>query len=222
MHNVNHDFIVQGDYTISQINYFQVISSSIPEPGRLLEHFHDAYSMRAPGPSISTARSPQLTQSANHLSTALRTAVLTNNYEGNDAYKSAQESLIKIRVIADIMDTLMENPSLRHSETLPKTLDSLRRMLTLTELTVRMYQHTPLAATLNRVITVQVEHCRKLLQVLLKDLADYRHNLSTAMLHFIRKYMWGSVGESTAVSALDSKLRECHSSLAACVLALGR
>ena len=216
MNNVNRDFI-QGDYIVSQTNYFQIISGSIPEPSKSLERSHDAYSVRAPGASTSTAWSPQPLH-PDRLPLAVP-RVMTSDYE---ARKFAQESLIKIRVIADIMDALMDNPSLRHSETLPKTLDSLRRMLTLTELTVRMYEQTPLAITLSHVITMQVELCRRLLLVLLKDLADYRHVLPAAILHFIRKYIWRSVGESTAVSTLDSKLRECHSSLAASILALGR
>ncbi|KAF7979895.1 hypothetical protein HWV62_40691 [Athelia sp. TMB] len=216
VNNVNRDFI-QGDYIVSQVNYFQIISDgSIPEPSKPLERFPDAYYMRTPGASTSTA-SPQPLRP--HHSPLTVPRVMTSNFQ---THKLAQELLIKIRVITDIMDALMDNPSLRHSETLPKTLDSLRRMLTLAELTVRMYQQTPLASTLSHVITVQVELCRRLLLVLLKDLANYRHVLPAAMLHFIRKYIWNSVGESTAVSDLDSKLKECHSSLAACILALGR
>ncbi|KZP09482.1 hypothetical protein FIBSPDRAFT_239273 [Athelia psychrophila] len=41
------------------------------------------------------------------------------------------------------------------------------------------------------------------------------------MLHFIREYIWNRAGECTAFNDLNSQLRECHSSFAACILALG-
>ncbi|KZP31645.1 hypothetical protein FIBSPDRAFT_813169 [Athelia psychrophila] len=44
------------------------------------------------------------------------------------------------------------------------------------------------------------------------------------MIHFIQTYIWGGIGQGAPVPvhALDSKLRKCHSSFVACLLALGR
>lgn len=120
------------------------------------------------------------------------------------------------------MDTLIENPTLRHSETLPNTLASLQRMLTLAELAVQAYKHTPLAETLSYYMTLQVDHCRPLLQELISELSNYRHALSTTMFKLIRQYIWSGVGEGYTASRLNSKLRECHSTFASCILALGR
>ena len=133
----------------------------------------------------------------------------------------SKSSLLEIRVIAEIVKSLMANPALYYSKTLPQTLSSLGRMLQLAELAVRAYQHTALVGTVSRVIIVLVQNCRLILRELLNDLSNYRHALSAAMLYFIRQYMWSQAGEAVAISAIDSKLRECHSSFAACILALG-
>ncbi|KZP12973.1 hypothetical protein FIBSPDRAFT_936589 [Athelia psychrophila] len=135
---------------------------------------------------------------------------------------SADRSLVEIQVTADIMDMLMESPGLRYSESLPETLASLRRMLTLTGLAVHAYKNTPLAETLSHNLAAKVEQCRQLLRDLLNDLTNYRYALSGAMLHFIRQYVWSNIGESGTVSVLNSKLQECHTSFASCILALGR
>ena len=140
----------------------------------------------------------------------------------NIRYESAIHSLGEIRAVTELLDTLMDIPTLRHSETLPKTLASLKRMLEWIKLAVQVYEHTPLAATLDDFITAQVELCRRLLRQLLTDLPNYRYALSAAMVHLIRKYMWSTIGEMNAISAADSNLRECHDSFASCVLALGR
>ncbi|KZP13559.1 hypothetical protein FIBSPDRAFT_131739 [Athelia psychrophila] len=134
---------------------------------------------------------------------------------------TVDRSLIEIQVIADIMDALMENSSLRHSAKLPETLTSLQRILKLTKLALRAYQHTPLAQALSLAIIAEAEHCRQLLKKLLSSLANCRHALSAAMLHFIREYIWSRTSECVAFSDLDSKLRDCHGSFAACILALG-
>lgn len=172
----------------------------------------------------STLRSAGVAQPSDSCPSGPLTDLLAANLVIGTRYPSASvdRSLVEIRVIADIMDTLMESPALRHSETLPETLASLRRMLTLTELAVHAYKNTPLAETLSHNLTLQVEQCRQLLRELLNDLTNYRHALSGAMLHFIRQYMWGNIGESGAVSGLNSKLQECHTSFASCILALGR
>lgn len=135
---------------------------------------------------------------------------------------STDRSLVEIQVIADIMDVLMENSSLRHSGKLPETLAYLQRILRLTESAVRVYQHGPLAQTLSLVIIAEANHCRQLLKELLSSLVNYRYVLSAAMLYYVREYIWSSAGECTAFADLNSKLRACHSSFAARILALGR
>ncbi|KZP05385.1 hypothetical protein FIBSPDRAFT_355117 [Athelia psychrophila] len=134
---------------------------------------------------------------------------------------SADRALVEIQVITDIMDALMESSSLRHSVKLPETLASLQRILKLTKLAIRLYQDTPLAQTLGLAIIIEAEHCRQLLKKLLSSLVNCRHTLSAAMLHFIREYIWSRTGECNVSNDLDSKLRDCHGSFAACVLALG-
>lgn len=174
--------------------------------------------------NTSTVRLASVAQPPNFRPPRPSTDFFTNNLVTGTRYAStsADHSLIEIQVIADIMDTLMESPALRHSETLPKTLASLRRMLTFAQLAVHAYKNTPLAETLSHNLTAQVDQCRQLLRELFNDLTNYRSALSGAMLHFIRQYMWGNIGESGAASMLDSKLQECHTSFASCILALGR
>lgn len=138
------------------------------------------------------------------------------------SHTSANRSLVEIQVIVSIMDTLMENPTLCHSETLPKTLASLRQMLTLAELAAQAYKYTPLSETLSHSITLKAENCRQLLRELMGDLSNYRHALSAVVLKLIRQYMWSGAGESCAVNRHDSNLRECHNAFASCILALGR
>ncbi|KAF7977385.1 hypothetical protein HWV62_3999 [Athelia sp. TMB] len=129
---------------------------------------------------------------------------------------------LELRIIVGLMDALMENASVRYSPTLPVTLASLRRIMKMTELALRIYQHTPLAGTLGMYLMAEAEHCRQCLQNLLANVSDWRHGLSAAMLHAIRQYVWSGVGEGCAISELNSKLREVHTSLASCILALGR
>ncbi|KZP08713.1 hypothetical protein FIBSPDRAFT_254163 [Athelia psychrophila] len=139
-----------------------------------------------------------------------------------DPSSSATDPLIEIGVIVTIMDALIENPSLRHSVTLPETLASLQRILRLTELAVRVYEGTPLAHTISLAIIAETEYCRQLLMELLKKLSNCRLVLSAAMLYYIRQYIWSRTSECSASAGLNSKLRTCHTSFAACILALGR
>ncbi|KZP26726.1 hypothetical protein FIBSPDRAFT_1040489 [Athelia psychrophila] len=212
--NVNGTYALQGNPTIGQINYF--ISSSSPERGRMLEHLHGTHIMRTATPELDaearpSARGPSTAQTA-------ATYVMISNAE---APTSARDPSIEIHVIAEMMDILLDNPALRHSETLPETLASLRRMLTLTELAIRVYKQTPLAQTLNRAIIAEAERCRQLLKDLFNNLSDYRHALPAVLFHFLRQYVWSTAREGSTVDDLNSKLRECHSSFAACILALG-
>ncbi|KZP08602.1 hypothetical protein FIBSPDRAFT_938930 [Athelia psychrophila] len=205
--NVNGTYALQGNPTIGQINYF--ISTSSLERGHVLEHLRGTHMDAEAHPS---ARGPSTAQ----------TAATYVTIDTTEAPTSARDPSIEIHVIAEMMDILLDNPSLRHSETLPETLASLRRMLTLTELAIRAYQQTPLAQTLNRAIIAEAERCRQLLKDLFNNLSDYRRVLPAVLFHFIRQYVWSTAREGGTVGDLNLKLRECHSSFAACILALGR
>lgn len=198
-----------------RLGYPREMHSTGTLPNELTAENTDASTMRLAGvPQLPNFRPPGLALTdlfANDLVTGTR-----------HAFASADHSLIEIKVIADIMDVLMESPCLRHSGKLPETLASLQQILRLTKLAIRAYQHTPLAQTLSLAIVAEAERCWRLLKELLSNLSHYRHALSAAMLHFIREYIWGSARECGVFTDLNSKLRECHSSFAACILALGR
>ncbi|KZP08420.1 hypothetical protein FIBSPDRAFT_1052392 [Athelia psychrophila] len=210
--NVNHDFIVHGGLTYT-VNC--IVEGPLPDMKQLLEVLPKIYTTPTVAPSSgveghTTVCGPITAQMA-------ATHVTMNNFKAT----SAKDSSIEIRVIAEMMDILLENPSLHHSDTLPETLVSLRRMLKLTELALRAYQQTPLAQTLNYAIIAEAERCHKLLKDLFKRLSDYRYTLPAGLFQFIRQYIWSTAGESLEFSELNSKLGRCHSSLAACILALG-
>ncbi|KZP18388.1 hypothetical protein FIBSPDRAFT_1046259 [Athelia psychrophila] len=224
-----------GDYQnhshVDYIRHANIYITNIVTMDERLEYSHEMYPT-GPPPNEHTTRSTKtstmrlagVAQPPDSRRPGPLTDLFTTNMVIGTRYPSASadRSLVEIQVIADIMDTLMESPALRHSETLPETLASLRRMLTLTELAVHAYKNTPLAEALSHNLAAQVEQCRQLLRELLNDLTNYRYALSGAMLHFIRQYVWGNIGESGAVSVLNSKLQECHTSFASCILALGR
>ena len=138
------------------------------------------------------------------------------------SYNSTTQSLLEIRAINERMDVLMEISALRYSKTLPQTLASLKRMTKLAELAMKTYESTPLATALDEYLVAQVEDCRQLFQEILADLSNYRQAISTAMLQLARQYICSRMGESSAISAADSKLRECYSSFASSILAIGR
>ncbi|KZP08415.1 hypothetical protein FIBSPDRAFT_262250 [Athelia psychrophila] len=210
--NVNHDFIVHGGLTYT-INC--IVEGPVPDMKQLLEVLPKTYTTPTAVPSSGAEGYPTVYGPITAQMAA--TYVTINNFEAT----SAEDSSIEIRVIAGLMDILLDNPSLHHSDTLPKTLTSLRRMLALTELALRAYRQTPLAHTLNRAIITEAERCHQLLKDLFKRLSDYRHTLPAVLFQFIRQYVWSTAGEGLAFSELNSKLGQCHSSLAACILALG-
>lgn len=211
--NVNGDFIVHGSLTYT-INC--IVESPVPDMEQLLE----VLPKMCTTPTIAPSVDPEAHSSAHQSSTAQTTTfVVINN---SDAHSSVKDPSIEIRVIAQIMDILLETPSLHHSDTLPETLASLRRMLLLTELALHAYQQTPLEQTLTHILNAEAERCHKLLKDLFKRLSDYRYTLPAVLFQFIRKHIWNTAGEGVEFSELNSKLGECHSSLAACILALGR
>ncbi|KZP32558.1 hypothetical protein FIBSPDRAFT_1036711 [Athelia psychrophila] len=194
-----------------------------------LENLCETYPTRPPpneptdNTNTSTVRSAVVAQPPGSRPTGLLTDLFTNSLVTGTRYTpaSADRSLIEIQVIVDIMDALIESPSLHHSAKLPGTLASLQRILELTKLAIQAYQHSPLARTLSLAIIAEAGRCRQLLKELLSSLSHYRHTLSAAMLHFIREYISSSASESGVFTDLNSKLRECHGSFAACILALG-
>ncbi|KZP11574.1 hypothetical protein FIBSPDRAFT_182069 [Athelia psychrophila] len=137
-------------------------------------------------------------------------------------YDSATRSIDQLHVMIGIVQTIMANPTLCSSQNLPETLAALKRVLTLMELALRAYRHTDLVHSLSSTISIGVDECRPLLDELITNLTSSRHVLSDTVLRFIRKYIWASAGQGSAVHALDTKLRKSHSSFAACLLALGR
>ncbi|KZP18175.1 hypothetical protein FIBSPDRAFT_602091 [Athelia psychrophila] len=133
-------------------------------------------------------------------------------------------SIDQVRITISIVQTMVANPRLCPSTDLPETLASLKRLMELMELALRAYQHTDLAPSLSRAISIRVEECRPALEELISqlNLINFRHILFNTVLYFIRKYMWARIGwKGSVISALDSKFRKSHSSFAACLLALG-
>ncbi|KZP26730.1 hypothetical protein FIBSPDRAFT_928415 [Athelia psychrophila] len=201
--NVNGNCSIQGNHTVAQINHF--ISSPSPEQTRMLERLRETHNMHTVTPSLGTeAHGP-----IRGPSTAPTAAphVTINNVE---AHTSAQDASIEIQ---------SGSASFRN---FTGDVASLRRMLTLSELAVRVYQRTPLAQALNHFIIAEAERCRQLLKDLFNNLSDYRHALPAVLFHFIRQYVWSKAREGGTVGDLNSKLRKCHGSFAACILGLGR
>ncbi|KAF7982771.1 hypothetical protein HWV62_26680 [Athelia sp. TMB] len=217
VNNINGHHI-QGDYAFAQINMNTICfnSSSSPDPKEILEILGQAYTIQNI-PTSSGFGKPFILSTIGPPTVKMDPAYM----HINNSNRLAKDPLIEIRIISEIMDTLWESPALRYSESLPETLAALRQVLALTEFAIRAYQHTPLAQALSRAVAAEAARCHQLLRDLLKNLSDYRHTLSAVMLHFIRQYVWSRAGESVAITQLSSRLRDCHGSFAACVLALG-
>ena len=179
----------------------------------MLKHLHEAFPM------------PPLTmeQSFSHIpSHSNISQVMTTQLDAEPYYPSVERSIIEVREMIKIVHTMMANPALCSSADLPETLAALERTLLFTELAVAAYRHTRLARSLGRAMAVGLENCRQLLQELLKNLSTYQYMLSEAVLYFIRRYVCRKWGEGGTADMLDFKLRDCHRSFAACLLALGR
>ncbi|KZP07224.1 hypothetical protein FIBSPDRAFT_939639 [Athelia psychrophila] len=112
----------------------------------------------------------------------------------------AIRSIDRVCAMSSMVQTMMANPMLCSSEALPETLASLERLLALMELALRAYRHTNLVHCLSSAFYIRAEECRQRLDDLISNLENSRHNLSNAVLYYIRKYI----------------------SFAACLLALGR
>ncbi|KAF7982713.1 hypothetical protein HWV62_26564 [Athelia sp. TMB] len=226
---------VNGNFT-NEIHIEQVIQLCINKPddvsiqqffavcgtqGRTDQLSHDdsvsAATLATVASSIGASRLPEIFSS---IPASDRDALANKTVKNR--YNNAHNLPLELRVISELMDALLENPSVQHSPTLPATLASLQRIMKMTELALRIYQRTPLASTLGLYLKAEAEHCRQCLQKLLANVSDWRHGLSAAMLHAIRQFVWSGVGEGCAVSELSAKLREVHASLASCILALGR
>lgn len=208
---------IDGDQIL--IDYANIYVSNIVATDEVLEFLRGMYPPGPPPnePTISTTKN-----TISKISPGLPQIAINGVTVSGDPSAGAADSLIKIRVILNIIDALMDTPSLCHSVTLPDTLASLRRMLQMTELAVRVYQNTPLAKALSLAIMTEAKHCQQLLKELLIKMSNYRHVFSAAMLHFIRQKIWSRTGECSDSASLNSKLRQCHDSFAACILALGR
>ena len=215
---MNGDYIIKGqqingDYiAYAQINISCGLKST-SELGGILQGLRGAYNMPLElGPSQSGH--PRFSQT-------LIGQKATGDVTVDPWYTSATQSVLHLRLMIDVLNTMMENPTLSSSATLPETLASLQRILKLTELALQTYQHTPLIRTLSRAICIRVENCRQLLRELISNLSNYRHILSATALYFVRRYAGGILGGTDAIAVLDSKIRDRHGSLAGCLVALG-
>ncbi|KZP16866.1 hypothetical protein FIBSPDRAFT_38365 [Athelia psychrophila] len=218
----NTDHVSRGG-TVNNINGNHIIHITInlapgctppAEINQILQHIHASSSTSSRGPA--QLRRPSETPSGQ----------IAKIYVAVDPfYNSAMSSIDQVRVTISIVQTMMANPMLCPSKDLPETLASLKRLMELMELALRAYQHTDLAPSLSRAISIRVEECRPALEELISqlNLINFRHILFNTVLYFIRKHMWARIGwKGSAISALDSKFRKSHSSFAACLLALGR
>lgn len=206
INNVGRDYI----NNIARALHIHInVTSGSPEFEEVLERLHGAHIIRSI--SVSQPLQPHPPEPP------------TNQIARIDAcYASATRSIIEVQAMIGVVRIMMDNPTLRSSKDLPETLASLHRILKLTELALRAYQHTPLVKTISRAISVGVEDCRLLLRELIKcTLSNYRHGLTAFVRYFIQKCIRGRIGRYDAVRGLDSKLQESHRSFAACILALG-
>ncbi|KAF7984964.1 hypothetical protein HWV62_9909 [Athelia sp. TMB] len=198
--------MVHGDH--AQFNTFYITPSPAFGPNMVLEPPRVSFSMRT---------RPFDASSIGDVATAPIPVV---NFSVSSQF--ATRSLVNISVIAELMDLLMKTPALNRSNTLRKRIASLQQITELVALVVKAYARTPLAIPLDDHVVVLVEHCRLILREILKDLSRHRHAISAAMIRLVRRYIRSSIREPKVFSAADSKLQECHSSLASCILALGR
>lgn len=163
-----------------------------------------------------------MTYSAPHPSFPQDTQITTALITDDIFYTTAIRSVEQVRGMIDAVQLMINNRALCSSDELLRTLDALQRILQLMELALRAYQHTPLVQSLSISISVGVEDCVQLLKDLIRNLSDYRHTLSAAVLYFIRKYVRRWNKKDSTTHALDSKLRQRHRLFAASILALGR
>ncbi|KAF7972980.1 hypothetical protein HWV62_16458 [Athelia sp. TMB] len=203
---------VHGDYIASAQVHINFTVESASERENILEHIREAYSIR---PLNAGQSASQVPPSNTHFIMPGPSAI-------DRCYTSSARSIIELRLMMDVVRIMINNPKLCSSARLSETLAALERVLILTELSVRAYHNTPLYESLSHGISVEVDECRRLLEELLGNLSNYRHILSSAVLYFIRKYVWHRVGRGGVVENLDLELRRSHRSFAACLLALGR
>ncbi|KAF7971894.1 hypothetical protein HWV62_19515 [Athelia sp. TMB] len=205
---------INGHYIYGNLNHFDIHLPPIPASkwGQVLEGIRRSLILlpNAEQPLIHSPSRSNISQN-----------VLSRSTRGV-CYSSDKDSIVRIRVMIEMVRTMMLNPMFCSSANLLKTLAALERVLYLTKLAIEAYRYTPLAKSLSRAIAMRVEDCRKLLEELLKNLSDYRHVLSEAFLYFIRRYVCRRWGEGGIGPVMDSRLRDCHKSFAACLLALGR
>lgn len=149
--------------------------------------------------------------------------LLTNQITDTDAsYTSAAQSISAVRAMVSMIHIMTEHPALCPSIDLPETLASLQSILRCMERALRAYQHTPLIKMLSRALNIKAEKCCKLLEELLSYYSNLRHIIAASVRYFIRGYISRRVGQGGSLRMLDLRVRECHKSFAACLLALGR
>ena len=203
---------IHGDYIAGAQIHINFTVESTFERANILEHIREAYSVRPLDAGQSISQVPQ-----NNTNLILpRPSVIDH------CYISSARSIIELRLMVDMVRIMINNPRLCSSARLSETLAALERVLILTELSVRAYHDTPLYESLSHGISIEVDECRRLLEDLLSNLSNCRHMLSSAVLYFIRKYVWRRFGRGGVLDKLDLELRRSHRSFAACLLALGR
>ncbi|KAF7966177.1 hypothetical protein HWV62_39756 [Athelia sp. TMB] len=201
---------INGPYIIQVAR--QYILRTPSERAEALEHLHETSSISLFNVEQPSHDNPPDLDTSQSITTQL---VI------DPCYASARRSIQDVRLMIEMVRIMLAHPVLC-SANLPETLAALERTLLLTELAIDAYRHTPLVEVLSRVMAVRVEHCRQLLQGLLKNLSNHRHFLAAYVLNFIRKYVCRRLGGGGIANVLDSKLRDRHKSFAACLLALGR
>lgn len=235
--NINGDFTMGDEIHVNHIASAQInihfMSGSSSEVNQVLEHLftppsprrrrHGAQRAQSHGlqPEERTERRERVARTTPSPDGAQLPGLLptgqTRTTHVDDCYASATNSIVEFRLMIDIVHTMMANPILCSSTSLPETLAALQRILNLSERALQAYRHTPLSRTLSSAIAVGVEDFRQLLLDLLSNLTNYRYLIAAAVLWFIKTYLYGGLGQG---AALDSKLREAHRSFAACLLAL--
>lgn len=197
---------VLGDYIHQAFFHLHFTIGSVSQQSEVFEHVREAFS------TLNVAHS----SARAHTNQSATAQVVIDAY-----YTSALHSIIEVRMMISMIHT-MHHRMISCSPYLMETLADLRRILCWTELVAEAYHHTSLSESISRAISVKVEDCRRLLQELLHKLSGWRRFLSRTVLSFIQNYVCGRIGRSETADMLDLKLRECHKSFAACLLALGR
>ncbi|KZP28064.1 hypothetical protein FIBSPDRAFT_885954 [Athelia psychrophila] len=107
-------------------------------------------------------------------------------------YDSAIRSIDRVHVMISMVQTMMANPMLCPSKDLPETLASLERLPALMELALRAYRDTNLVHCLSSAFYIGAEEYRQLLDDLISNLANSHHEISNAVLYYIRRHVWAS------------------------------